>query len=260
MDLGLRGRRALVTGASKGIGLACAEALAAEGCALVLVARTAADLDAAATRLRARHGGTVVTRAADLSDSAQVDALAAEFPERDILVNNAGAIPGGTLDQIEEARWRAAWDLKVFGYINMCRRFYALMRGRGRGVIVNIVGAAGESLDADYIAGSTGNASLMAFTRALGGAAPSDGLRVVGINPGPVLTDRLETLLRRRAQDTLGDSERWRETLSAMPFGRAGRVEEIAALAAFLASDLSGYTTGTIVTVDGGMANKRKAF
>lgn len=260
MDLGLRGRRALVTGASKGIGLACAEALAAEGCDLVLVARTAADLDAAATRLRARHGGTVVTRAVDLSDSAQVDALAAEFPERDILVNNAGAIPGGTLDQIEEARWRAAWDLKVFGYINMCRRFYALMRGRGRGVIVNIVGAAGESLDADYIAGSTGNASLMAFTRALGGAAPSDGLRVVGINPGPVLTDRLETLLRRRAQDTLGDPERWPETLSAMPFGRAGRVEEIAALAAFLASDLSGYTTGTIVTVDGGMANKRKAF
>ena len=260
MDLGLRGRRALVTGASKGIGLACAEALAAEGCDLVLVARTAADLDAAAARLCARHGGTVVTRAVDLSDSAQVDALAAEFPERDILVNNAGAIPGGTLDQIEEARWRAAWDLKVFGYINMCRRFYALMRGRGRGVIVNIVGAAGESLDADYIAGSTGNASLMAFTRALGGAAPSDGLRVVGINPGPVLTDRLETLLRRRAQDTLGDSERWRETLSAMPFGRAGRVEEIAALAAFLASDLSGYTTGTIVTVDGGMANKRKAF
>ena len=260
MDLGLRNRRALVTGASKGIGLACAETLAAEGCDLVLVSRTAADLDAAAARLRATHGRTVVTRAMDLSDSAHIDALAAEFPELDILLNNAGAIPGGTLDQIEEARWRAAWDLKVFGYINMCRRFYALMRGRGRGVIVNIIGAAGESLDADYIAGSTGNASLMAFTRALGGAAPSDGLRVVGINPGPVLTARLETLLRRRAQDTLGDAERWPETLAAMPFGRAGRVEEIAALAAFLASDLSGYTSGTIVTVDGGMANKRKAF
>ena len=260
MDLGLRNRRALVTGASKGIGLACAEALAAEGCDLVLVSRTAADLDAAAARLRAAHGRAVLVRALDLSNSANVDALAAEFPDIDILLNNAGAIPGGTLDQIEEARWRAAWDLKVFGYINMCRRFYALMRGRARGVIVNIIGAAGESLDADYIAGSTGNASLMAFTRALGGAAPSDGLRVVGINPGPVLTERLETLLRRRAQDTLGDAERWPETLSAMPFGRAGRVEEIAALAAFLASDLSGYTSGTIVTVDGGMANKRKAF
>ncbi len=260
MELGLRNRRALVTGASKGIGLACAETLAAEGCDLVLVSRTATDLEAAAARIRAASGRTVLVRAMDLSDSANVDALAAAFPDIDILLNNAGAIPGGTLDQIEEARWRAAWDLKVFGYINMCRRFYALMRGRGRGVIVNIIGAGGESLDADYIAGSTGNASLMAFTRTLGGAAPSDGLRVVGINPGPVLTERLETLLRRRAQETLGDAERWRETLSAMPFSRAGRVEEIAALAAFLASDLSGYTSGTIVTVDGGMANKRKAY
>ena len=260
MDLGLRGRRALVTGGSKGIGLACAEALAAEGCDLVLVSRTAADLRAAEARVRAASNVAVEARALDLSDSANVDALAAEFPATDILVNNAGAIPGGTLDQVDEARWRAAWDLKVFGYVNMCRRCYALMRGRRRGVIVNVIGAAGENPDADYIAGSAGNASLMAFTRALGGAAPADGLRVVGINPGPILTDRLETLLRRRAQDTLGDAERWRETMAAMPFGRACRVEEVAALVAFLASDLSGYTSGTIVTVDGGMASRRKAF
>ena len=260
MDLGLRGRRALVTGASKGIGLACAEALAAEGCDLVLVSRSLADLQAAQARLRAARQVGVEVRAHDLADSRAVDALAAEFPDVDILVNNAGAIPGGTLDQVEEARWRAAWDLKVFGYIAMSRRFYALMRARGRGVIVNVIGAAGESPDADYIAGSAGNASLMSFTRALGGAAPAAGLRVVGINPGPILTGRLETLLRRRAQDTLGDAERWRETMAAMPFGRAGRVEEVAALAAFLASDLSGYTSGTILTVDGGMASRRKAF
>jgi NAD(P)-dependent dehydrogenase (short-subunit alcohol dehydrogenase family) len=260
MDLGLEGRTAIVCGASEGIGLGCAEALAAEGCDLALVARTAADLDAAKARIRAAHNVAVEARALDLSDSGNVDALAAEFPDTDILVNNAGAIPGGSLDQVEEARWRAAWDLKVFGFINMCRRFYALMRGRGRGVIVNVIGAAGESPDADYIAGSAGNASLMAFTRALGGAAPADGLRVVGINPGPILTGRLETLLRRRAQDTLGDAERWRETMAAMPFGRAGRVEEVAALVAFLASDLSGYTSGAIVTVDGGMASRRKAF
>jgi NAD(P)-dependent dehydrogenase (short-subunit alcohol dehydrogenase family) len=260
MDLGLRGRRALVTGGSKGIGLACAEALAAEGCDLVLVSRTAAYLQTAEARIRAANNVAVEARALDLSDSANVEALAAEFPAIDILVNNAGAIPGGSLDEVDEARWRAAWDLKVFGYINMCRRFYTLMRARGRGVIVNVIGAAGESPDADYIAGSAGNASLMSFTRALGGAAPADGLRVVGINPGPILTDRLETLSRRRAEQTLGDAERWRETMAAMPFGRAGRVEEVAALVAFLASDLSGYTSGTIVTVDGGMASRRKAF
>lgn len=260
MDLGLRGRRALVSGASKGIGLACAEALAAEGCDLVLVSRTLADLQAAEVRIRGAYNVAVEVRALDLSEGRSVDVLAAEFQEIDILVNNAGAIPGGTLEQVEEARWRAAWDLKVFGHINMCRRFYTVMRERGRGVIVNIIGAAGESLDAAYIAGSTGNAALMAFTRALGGAAPDDGLRVIGINPGPILTERLEGLLRRRAQETLGDAGRWRETMAAMPFGRAGRVKEVAALAAFLASDLSGYTSGTIVTVDGGMASKRRAF
>ncbi|TCZ51442.1 short-chain dehydrogenase/reductase [Roseicella aquatilis] len=260
MDLGLRGRRALVTGASKGIGLACAEALAAEGCNLVLVSRSLTDLQAAQARIRAAHTVDVEVRAHDLAEGRSVEALAAEFTTLDILVNNAGAIPGGTLDQVEEARWRAAWDLKVFGYIAMSRHFYALMRKRRRGVIVNIIGAAGESPDAAYIAGSTGNAALMAFTRALGGAAPDDGLRVVGINPGPVLTERLEGLLRRRAEETLGDAERWRETMAAMPFGRAGRVEEVAALATFLASDLSGYISGTIVTVDGGMASRRKAF
>lgn len=260
MDLGLRGRRALITGGSKGIGLASAEALAAEGCDVVLVSRGATGLDAAQARLRAAHQVNVETRALDIAASGSVDALAAAFPDIDILVNNAGAIPGGSLDEIDEARWRAAWDLKVFGYTNMCRRFYALMRARGRGVIVNVIGAAGESPDAAYVAGSAGNAALMALTRALGGAAPSDGLRVVGINPGPILTERLEGLLRKRAADTLGDAERWRETMRDMPFGRAGHAAEIGTLVAFLASDLSGYTTGTIVTVDGGMASRRKAF
>ena len=260
MDLGLRGRLAVITGASKGIGAGCAERLAAEGCDLVLASRSQAELDTLADRLRAVQGVAVTVEAMDMADSRNIDALAARHSEADILVNNAGAIPGGTLDEIEEERWRAGWELKVHGYINMCRRFYAAMRGRRRGVIVNVIGAAGESPDSAYIAGSTGNAALMAFTRALGGTSPDDGIRVVGINPGPILTDRIETLLRRRAQDQFGDAERWQDCLADMPFGRAGRVEEVAALVAFLASDLSGYTTGTIITQDGGMASRRKAF
>lgn len=260
MELGLRGRRALITGGSKGIGLAAAEALAGEGCDIVLVSRTAPELEAAQAKLRAAHQVRVVVRAIDMSVSGGAETLAREFPDIDILVNNAGAIPGGTIEEVDEPRWRAAWDLKVFGYTDMCRRFYAAMRARGRGVIVNVIGAAGESPDAAYIAGSAGNAALMALTRALGGAAPADGLRVVGINPGPILTERLEMLLRRRALETLGDADRWPETMKDMPFGRAGHAREIGALAAFLASDLSGYTTGTIVTVDGGMASKRRAF
>ncbi len=102
--------------------------LAAEGVNVILVSRTQADLDAARERIAGRHNVSVQVHAYDLSDSRNVDRLAAAHPDIDILVNNAGAIPGGDLQQITEDRWRAAWDLKVFGYINMCRRFYAEMR------------------------------------------------------------------------------------------------------------------------------------
>ena len=259
MELGLRGRAALVTGASKGIGFAVAGELAKEGCALILVARSAADLGRAAEQI-ARHGTPVSFEAADLSDSKAVDGLAERHGHVDILVNNAGAIPGGRLHEIDEPIWRAAWDLKVFGYVNMTRRFYAAMKARGRGTVVNIVGAAGERVDAGYIAGSSGNAALIAFTRALGGSSAADGLRVTGINPGPVLTDRLENLLKARATEAHGSPDRWREFLSHLPFGRAATPGEIGALAAFLASDLSGYTTGSMFTVDGGMGARGAAY
>jgi len=251
MELGLRGRKALVTGASKGIGRACAEVLAEEGCDVVLVSRTAADLEAAQAAIVAKHNVAVRLYPLDLSD---------ECADTDLLVNNAGAIPGGDIVQIDEARWRTAWDLKVFGYINMTRRFYALMAQRKRGVIINILGAAGENPDFNYIAGSSGNASLMAFTRAMGGTAPRDGLRVIGINPGPVMTERLVTLMRTRAQSQFGDAERWTEFMKPLAFGRAAKPEEIAWMAAFLASDLSAYTTGSIVTIDGGGSSRRSAF
>ena len=260
MDLGLRGRKALVTGASKGIGQACAEALAEEGCDVVLVSRTAADLDKVRAKIAGEHNVAVRYYALDLSDSNNVDKLAAECADIDLLVNNAGAIPGGNIAEIDEKRWREAWDLKVFGYINMTRRFYALMAERKKGVIVNILGAAGENPDFNYIAGSSGNASLMAFTRAMGGTAPRDGLRVVGINPGPVMTERLITLTRHRAQTQLGDAERWQELMKGYAFGRAAKPEEIGWMAAFLASDRSGYTTGTIVTIDGGGGSRRSAL
>lgn len=260
MELNLRGKTALVTGASKGIGLSSAECLAEEGVNLILVSRTAADLEAARQAIAARWNVGVQVHALDLSDSANVDRLVAAHPDIDILVNNAGAIPGGNLQEITEDRWRAAWDLKVFGYVNMCRRFYAEMKARGRGVIINVLGVAGEKMDATYIAGSTGNAALMAFTKAMGGAAPSDRLRVVGINPGAIATERLVTMMKKRAQDRLGDAERWEELTAPLPFGRAGKPEEIGWMVAFLASDKSAYTTGTIVTIDGGVANRGPMF
>jgi NAD(P)-dependent dehydrogenase (short-subunit alcohol dehydrogenase family) len=259
MDLKLRGRSALITGASKGIGRAIATVLADEGCNLVLVSRTAADLDVVKEKLRGTKV-SVVTHALDVSSTASIDKLAAEHSGIDILINNAGAIPAGRLNEIDDKRWRQAWDLKVFGYINMTRAFYAAMKAHGGGVIINILGVAGERLESNYIAGSVGNAGLMAFTKSMGAVSPTDNIRVVGINPGPVATERLETIMQKRAQDRLGDASRFREMYSPLPFGRAGKPEEIANMAAFLASDLSAYTSGTVITIDAGAASKGNAI
>ncbi len=252
MDLHLSGKHALITGGSKGIGRAAAELFAEEGVDVTLVARDPAALAEAAQAVRARRQVKVVTIAADLSQESEVVRVAAEAGPVDILVNNAGAIPGGSLTQIDNETWRRAWDLKVFGFISLCRQVYPSMAARKAGVIVNVIGAAGEQFPANYIAGATGNAGLMAFTRALGRASPADGIRVVGINPGSTATGRMETLMRTRARDELGDPDRWLELCSGMPFGRAASPEEIASAVAFLASPRSGYTTGTILTINGG--------
>ena len=160
----------------------------------------------------------------------------------------------GDLLRVDEDTWRRAWDLKVFGYINLTRQVYSRMKVRKSGVIVNILGNAGEKLDASYIAGSTANAGLMAFTRTLGGVSHADGIRVVGINPGPVATDRLKNLFRQRAEAKFGDPERYPELFAGMSFGRPASPEEIAWMTAFLASERSAYTSGCIVTIDGGLA------
>jgi len=252
MDLNLAGKHVLITGGSKGIGRATAEVLADEGCHLTLVAREQGPLDEAAAAIRARRQVNVRTISADLSNDAAVRKVAAEAGEIDILVNNAGAIPPGDLLSIDDSTWRRAWDLKVFGYISLCRVVYGQMKARRSGVIINVIGAAGEAFPTNYIAGAAGNASLMAFTRALGKGAPADNLRVVAINPGPVETERLVMLQKARAQEQYGDENRWREFTAGMPFGRPAAPAEIANAVAFLASERSGYTTGTVLTINGG--------
>jgi NAD(P)-dependent dehydrogenase (short-subunit alcohol dehydrogenase family) len=256
MDLKLSGRTALVTGSSKGIGLSVAQWLAREGVNVCLVARSAELLEKEATALRKSAAVDVRTLAADLSDGAARERVVAAFPNIDILVNNAGAIPGGSLDEVEEPAWRAGWDLKVHGYVGLTRLYLRKMKERRRGVIVNVIGVGGEKLDALYIAGAVGNAGLMAFTRAIGGSSPEFGVRVVGVNPGPVLTDRIEFLGRKRAATMFGDESRWRESFEKMPFGRPASCDEIAATVVFLASDLCSYTSGTIVTIDGGLTHR----
>jgi NAD(P)-dependent dehydrogenase (short-subunit alcohol dehydrogenase family) len=256
MELGLRGKTVLITGASQGIGLACARAFAAEGCDLHLAARSAGKLEAARDDIAGRFRVGVSVHPLDLSSHAAMASLAAAAGDVDILVNNAGDIPSGSIETVDDTAWRRGFDLKVFGYISLTRQYWVRMKARGEGVIVNDIGNSGENFDARYIAGSSGNASLMAFTRALGGVSLDHGVRVLGVNPGPVATDRMVKLMKRRALDLYGDAGRWEELHAAYPGGRPATAEEVADLIAFLASPRAGYITGTIVTIDGGIASR----
>src|SRR3954466_8908149 len=153
MDLHLRGKRVLITGASKGIGAAAAEVFAEEGCDLRLAASSGDQLKGLGDRLRSAHQIDASVHVTDLRKPEDIARLAKDAADIDILVNNAGDIPGGSIDKIDEATWRHAWELKVFGYINLSRAVYAQMKARGHGVIVNDIGAAGERFDANYICG-----------------------------------------------------------------------------------------------------------
>ena len=260
MELNLRGRSVLITGGSKGLGLASALALAGEGCDLHLAARSAEALAAARERILAAGPVRVTVHAIDLRERGSARRLAQAVGPVDILVNNAGGVPGGDLLGIDEARWREAWDLKLFGYINLAREVYGAMAARGRGVIVNIIGTAGNLVPADYIVGVSGSAALRAFTQALGGVSLDRGVRVVGISPGDVINERGIMFLRHQAAQRLGDPERWREQLAEQPGGRGVLEEDIANAVLFLASDRAAYISGEVLTVDGGLSYRQRVL
>lgn len=254
MEMQLRGQSVLVTGASKGIGLAVARAFAREGCDVHLAARSADALEGNKASIEREFGVKARVHALDLGDTEALKKLAADCGGVDVLVNNAGEIPSGPLESLDEAIWRKSYDVKLMGYMLLARELYPRMKARGSGVIINDIGNSGENWDANYIAGSTANAALMAFTRALGGVSLDFGVRVVGVNPGPVETERMVKINKRRAIDLWGDEKRWTELRGKYPAGRPATPEEVADLIVFLASPRAGYITGTIVTIDGGIA------
>lgn len=250
MELELKGKRVLVTGGSRGIGLASAIECAREGAEVTIVGSRAETVENARDHLHTL-GLQAEGLVAKLDAPSALESLSEHLERSDILINNAGAIPGGGLE-LDENVWRRAWDLKVHGYINATRYALAAMTQRRTGVIVNVVGIAGAAPRYDYLCGSVGNAALIAFTQAVGAHSAKHGVRVLGLNPGPTQTDRVETLYRARAQQTFGDASRWRELLSDLPFGRLIEAREIADLVVFLASARASYLSGVVIDADGG--------
>jgi 3-oxoacyl-[acyl-carrier protein] reductase len=240
MDLGLKGKSVLITGGSKGIGFACAKAFAAEGCRVHLAARDKERLAQAARNL----GGEVKTHAVDLRDAAALRRLAEECTGVDILINNAGDIPGGTIETVDEGRWRHAWELKVFGFIDLTRELYPRMKARKRGVIVNIIGMAGESHPFEYICGAAANAGLAAFTKAMGKGSREHGVRVVGVHPPATKTDRIITLMKASAKAKWGDESRYQELM-----GNVIEPEQIGDTVCFLASPRAGQLSGVVLNM-----------
>ncbi len=251
MNLDLTDRIALVTGGSKGIGLACAKALAAEGARVAIAARGAAGLEAA----RAALPG-VETVAADFTDAASALAAIDEVERRlgpvELLVNSAGAARRTPVDELQPADWRAAMDAKFFTYVNAFDPLAKRMAARGRGVIVNVIGMGGKVASPTHLPGGAANAALMLATAGLANAYAARGVRVVGVNPGLTETERLTAGLEATARQLGVDVEEARRRESAaIPLGRIASAEEVAEVVTFLCSQRASYVTGVTIGMDG---------
>jgi NAD(P)-dependent dehydrogenase (short-subunit alcohol dehydrogenase family) len=256
MDLNLKGRVVLVTGGSKGIGLACAEAFAAEGARVAITSRSRDNLAAAERALRAK-GHQVASVAADLVDPNAAPALVAEVERLlgavDVLLNSAGAAKRHAPDQLDMQAWHDAMDAKYFTYVHAMQAVLPGMAARRRGAIVNIVGQGGKIASTAHLSGGAANAALMLLSAGLASAYGKAGIRVNAINPGVTLTERVTGRFEAEGRTAgISPDEARRRGEQAIPLGRYGRPEEIAAVAVFLASDRASYVTGANIPMDGG--------
>lgn len=254
MELGLKDKIVVVTGGSKGIGLACAAAFLAEGARVGITSRSQANLDEA----RAALPG-VFAVAADLVDAEQAAAMVAamesHFGPIDVLVNSAGAAARTPPEKLTPERWRAAMDAKFFSYVNVIDPVVKTMAARGTGVIVNIIGSGGKVAHTTHIAGGAANAALMLATAGLATAYAATGVRVVGLNPGLTETGRVAEGMRAEAAlQGVSEAEALAKALAKIPMGRMATPEEIADATLFLASDRARYITGVNISMDGASA------
>ena len=257
MDLQLEGRKALITGASMGIGKAIALVLAREGCDVAICARDKARLDAAAEEIRKAGGRTVFAIAADLTRAADaqrfVEASHQALGRIDILVNNAGSAPGGVIENLSEADWEQALQLKFMGYVRCLRYALPIMVAQGGGRVLNLIGNDGIKESYWEIAPGAANAAGQNMNKALAGQYGRHNVSFVAVNPGPVRTERWDGLVKAMARDMkLSYDEANTLAPRSIPLGRIAECDEVANLCAYLASPLAHFVNGTMIEIDGG--------
>ncbi len=252
MELGLEGKVVLVTGGSKGIGLACAAAFAAEGARVAICSRSHENVERARAELKDAFGV-----AADLADAAaaaaMIEAVESGVGPVDVLINSAGAAKRTPPNELTPAVWRAAFDAKFFSYVNVIDPIVKRMAARGGGVIVNIIGGGGKVASPTHLAGGAANAALMLATAGLGAAYAASGVRVVGVSPGLTETGRVAEGLAADARlSKISLDEARKRSVGRIPIGRLASPREIADAVLFLASPRASYVTGVTLSVDGG--------
>jgi 3-oxoacyl-[acyl-carrier protein] reductase len=256
MDLKLAGKKAIVTGGSKGIGRETARILAEEGCDVAITAREEGRLKEVADELAAATGRTILPFAGDMSVQADVErcmnAAIAAFEGIDILVTCAGSSPGGLLEDLTEEQWMSSLSLKFMGYVRSCSVLLPHMRERGTGSVVLVVGNDGLKSSYWELTAGVANAADINFAAAIAEQYGRHGVRVNTVNPGPVNTDRWDGLEKRFAMDRgVEQSEARRIVLGTLPLGRICEPEEVASVVVFLASPQASYVNGTHVVIDG---------
>jgi len=258
MDLGLRGKVALVAAASQGMGRAVARTLAKEGCKLAMCARNQGPLDAAADAIRKETGAEILAFRADVSRAADVGALVnaatVSFGGVDLLVTNAGGPPTGRLESLTEEQWSQAYELTFQSAARLIRACVPSMRARGAGAIVAITSISVKQPIENLLLSNTMRAAVVGLVKTLARELAADRIRVNAVAPGWIATDRLIELMRVRAEREKRTFEDViAEEIAEVPLGRFGETHEVAESIAFLLSERASYLTGNVIQIDGGL-------
>jgi NAD(P)-dependent dehydrogenase (short-subunit alcohol dehydrogenase family) len=257
MDLAMQGKKAIVTGASAGIGKAVTRTLAREGVDVAVCARRKEPLEEAAAEISKETGRKIIPIAADLTKAADAENFVkqahAALGRIDILVNNAGSAPGGVIEHLSEEEWASALQLKFMGYVRCMKHVLPIMQKQKKGRVVNVIGNDGVKVSYWEIAPGAANAAGQNLTVSLASQYGKDNISFVCVNPGPVRTERWTGLVQAMARDmNLSFEQADKLAPASIPLGRIAESEEVANLVTFLASDLAFFVNGTMIEIDGG--------